>query len=220
VRPERIVIVTPTRREMAAFDACRGLAGTSMFVGGVGPGAIACGLATFLALHGPHVVVLAGLGGGYPGSDVTPGDVCLATSEAYGDLGRCTGEGGVEPIRLVGEDLPVIFPLEHLWRGFVAPAALNASGILPVRMVSVSCVTGTEERARFLQIRFDAGVENMEGAAAAYVCDRFAVPLLEFRGISNRVGDLDRARWDMDGVMARTARLVEAVLEPLIEGGI
>jgi futalosine hydrolase len=56
-------------------------------------------------------------------------------------------------------------------------------------------VTGTLRRARELRRRFGALCENMEGAAAAQVCARYGVPLLEVRGISNMVSDREPASW-------------------------
>ncbi len=60
-----------------------------------------------------------------------------------------------------------------------------------------SLVTGLASEARELAERWEAMAESMEGAAAAHICALYGMPFLEVRGISNLVGDRDRAAWEV-----------------------
>jgi len=162
------------------------------------------------------MVILAGVAGAYRCVDVDLGDVCLATSEAYGDLGR-QGPSGIEPIYLEGEEVQTDFALESGWRKFITSDIVERLGLHCSPMVTVSCTTGDPKKAQELRNRFRAIVENMEGAAAAQVCDYYQVPLLEFRGISNWVGELNRKKWRMDQALEATVRVLEWVLGSLLK---
>jgi futalosine hydrolase len=57
-----------------------------------------------------------------------------------------------------------------------------------------------------------AAAEEMEGYAVALAAARFGVPASVVRGISNRAGDRDRARWRMDEALAAARdRLSEVI---------
>jgi futalosine hydrolase len=213
--PSRVLVASPTAFEMQAFDSIARSFGCSRLVCGLGPAATALELVRFVERMGLHTVILTGLAGAYPGSAVGLEDVCLADSEAFGDLGRC-GPSGIEPVSIEGEDRPIVFSLHSARTSLLPPGFLEEQGIRCVPMVSVSCATGTCERARELQARFGAGAENMEGAAAAQVCAAYDVPLLEFRGISNLVGELDRRRWRTAEALDKTRHVLEAVLRILV----
>ena len=76
----------------------------------------------------------------------------------------------------------------------------------------MSQVTGRDDEAAGLVARWGRPlVESMEGAAAAHVCALYGVPFLEVRGISNLVGDRDRAAWDVEGAAARAGARSPAI---------
>ncbi len=58
---------------------------------GVGPGSTAHRLTRAIAEQRPDVVILVGIAGAFTGSSLNLKDICIASSETYGDLGRCTG---------------------------------------------------------------------------------------------------------------------------------
>lgn len=208
----QILIVSPTKREMGSFLALAGRYKCHNLVCGVGPGSTSFELTRFIESRGrPYAVILCGVAGAYPWADVELEDVCLASSEAYGDLGR-QGTSGIDPISLEGDKIQTEFALEPGWRRIIKPDIVEKLGIRCGPMVTVSCVTGTRERAVDLHERFRSISENMEGAAAAQVCDYYQVPLLEFRGISNWVGDLDKKNWRLNQALNATADVLEKVL--------
>ncbi|NDY43532.1 futalosine hydrolase, partial [Dissulfurirhabdus thermomarina] len=140
------------------------------------------------------------------------GDLCLATEEVFGDLGRCTA-GGVVPIEVEGEEVPERFPLDEGHRRL--GGALDAAAPKTGRLVTVSCASGTPERAAALGRRFRALAENMEGAAAALACRAAGACLVELRAVSNVAGEPDRARWRVREALEALAPAAAAALEAL-----
>ena len=212
-----ILIVSPTKREMDSFLPLAHRYKCPYLVCGLGPGSTSFKLTRFIESRGtPYLVILAGVAGAYQWADIGLEDVCLASSEIYGDLGR-HAPSGIEPISLDGDEMQTEFALEPRWRQIIKPDVVKKLGLRCGPMVTVSCVTGTRERARDLRERFKSIAENMEGAAAAHVCDYYQIPLLEFRGISNWVGDLDRKNWRLDQALNATAKVLEKVLGILLD---
>jgi len=170
---------------------------------GVGPVNAAHAVTMFLAGTGARAIVICGVGGAYPGSDLAVGDVVCASSECYGDLGAMSPSGFLDmkalgfplvdsPTRLFNEIPVQVFPVDRR-----------------VPFVTVTCCTGTEDAARVIGKRTGGAVENMEGAAVAHVAHLHGVPVGEVRGISNLVTDRDTGTWKLHEA-ARAAQ--EAVL--------
>ena len=201
------------------------LEGHSLLFGVTGVGKVNMShvLTAILESVKPEMVIVFGCGGAYPGLGIGVGDLVLASEEVYGDEGLSTPSGFLD---LEGMNLPVIetptlryynrFPLD---KDLVerAETILGSEGFKPVTgtFITVSCSSGKEERGKMLQRRFGGICENMEGAAAAHVCDLYGIPLLEIRGISNLVVDRDLQKWDIEFAAARCQEAVLALLRGL-----
>ena len=94
------------------------------------------------------------------------------------------------------EENPGIFPTSPVHTEKIA--GLLKAHNLPFRrgrFITVSTVTGTEERARSLYRRFRPLCESMEGASVGHISRLFGVDYCEIRAISNPVGRRQRHRW-------------------------
>ena len=186
-----------------------------------------------LASTAPRLVLQVGVGGAYPGSGLSIGDIAVATEEHYGDLGVYTADGwqsaeafGI-PLLKADRDYFNTFPLNA---ALVSKAhdliqGTPSDGTVPLvrkgSFVTVQQSTGIAARGRELAKRFRALCENMEGAAAAHICTLYETPFLEIRGISNPAEDRDRTAWDLPlaAVRAQKAALtliahLDVLLEP------
>jgi futalosine hydrolase len=212
-----ILIVSPTKTEMDSFLPLAQRYKCRHLVCGLGPVATSFGITRFIEGTGvPYLVILAGVAGAYPCDGIELEDVCLASSENYGDLGRCLSSG-IEPISVNGQRIRIEFDLEPGLLRITDIDIVKQLGLHYGPMVTVSCVTGTRERVLSLCRRFNPIAENMEGAAAAQVCDYYRIPLMEIRGISNWVGDFDRKNWKLDQALNSTAKVLEKVLGILLD---
>ncbi|MGQ9499735.1 MAG: futalosine hydrolase [Dissulfurimicrobium sp.] len=220
---KKVIIAAPTRLELNALFLHTELSDLMArhnlhgVISGVGPGATAMNLTMLMERERPEIIIMAGIGGGYEGAGVRMKEVFFAESEAYGDLGRCAYKE-IEPIKIDKEALATVFPLKDRHMRFLKPdffKIIEELGIKSAPMVTVSCLSGDFERAERLRLRFGAAVENMEGAAAAQVCDHYDIPLIELRGISNMAGDTDKSRWMMEDALQDTASAIVCVLNYL-----
>jgi len=154
-------------------------------------------------------VIFFGVGGAYPGSGLSVGDVAVASREIYGDEGVIDSRGwhsmkkiGIPLVRsgkkTFFNEYPLSsFPLPARSASKTASAEEVPFNTQKGTFVTVSSATGAMSRAKELEKRFRAICENMEGAAVAHLCALHTIPLLEVRGISNMVGVRDKRKWNL-----------------------
>ena len=184
-----ILVCVATPMEGNLLMSALGGKGAGLVPTGIGPVNAAHAVTLRLARGGIDAVISCGIGGAYPGSDLEIGDVVCAESECYGDLGAAAPDGFQDMQQLgfpvIAGDPPLfntlpldLFPCEHR-----------------ARFVTLSTCTGTDAAAREIAGRTGGSVESMEGAAIVHVARLHGVRVGEIRGVSNAVGDRDRARW-------------------------
>jgi futalosine hydrolase len=169
--------------------------------GGIGSVNMAIQATRLLTSLPINQVLLFGCGGSYPHSGLKLGDIALADSESYGDLGIETDAGFIPLEQLhIPQDPQLATPAAQKIE--LDPYLLNwAQTLLPQAslgpFVTVNRCSGTAELSRKLQERTSGICENMEGVAVADLCQRLDIPLLELRGISNPTGTRDSKLWDI-----------------------
>lgn len=180
---------------------------------GVGKTAAAMHLTALLrSAPEARAVLLYGVAGAFPDrhrsgpAPVRRGGLCIVGSERFGDEGVETPAGfqDLQALKL-GDCGP--FPASPR----LAQQASALLGVPVVRGVTVSTCSGTENASARMHKRSSADVETMEGAAVAYVCRQFELPLLQVRAISNWTGDRERGDWNLgaavDAVQQAVRRL-------------
>ena len=163
-------------------------------------------------------VINIGVGGAYPGSGLKIGDVAIASKEIYGDEGVITSKGW-DSLKKIGIPL-VLDGKKKYFNEFLLNNSLLIKSQLVTKsgpFITVSSTTGTRKRAIELEKRFDAICENMEGAAIAQVCTIYKIPMLEIRGISNKVGERDKRKWDLGLASENCQKLLLKLLCPETE---
>jgi futalosine hydrolase len=174
---------------------------------GVGSVNAAHAVTLFLSKTGANAIVVCGVGGAYPSSGLTLGQVVCAETECYGDLGASSPAGFLD-MKALGfptVEAPVPFFNELPMQLF--PAERRA------RFVTVSTCTGIEADAHALEARTGGAVETMEGAAVAHVAHLHGIPVGEVRGISNIVTNRDKASWQIREAAVAAQKAVLAWIE-------
>jgi futalosine hydrolase len=195
-----VLVVCAVEAERAAVLGAGARA--EVVIGGVGPAEAAAATAERLA--GVDLVLCAGIGGGF--APRVEGDVAVASSIVFADLGAETADGFVPVSALgFGADRYTVAP------DLAVDLTDRAGGHLGT-IVTVATVTGTAATADELGRRFpDAVAEGMEGAGVAAAAARRGVPFGEIRAISNRVGPRDRDAWQIPLALERLGKAVAAV---------
>lgn len=159
----------------------------------MGVGAVNAAHAVTLAItqNKPAAIIVCGVGGAYPSSGLSIGDVVSAECEIYGDLGAQSPDGFLDMQALgfpvIDQPSPVFNELPMQ----LFPATRR------VNFVTVATCTGLDADARRLEQRTRGAVENMEGAAVSHVAHLHGIPVGEVRGISNIVTTRDKASWKL-----------------------
>ncbi|NYE42233.1 futalosine hydrolase [Streptomyces fulvorobeus] len=186
--------------------------GLDVLAGGAGPAAAAASAAFALAAATvPYaLVVSAGIGGGFP--PAPPGSLVVASAVVAADLGAETPDGFV-PVTGLGFGRDRYVPPASLVR-----TVASATGAVSGEILTVSTVTGSAARAEALLAAHPGAVaEAMEGAGVAEAAERFGVPVLELRAVSNAVGPRDRAAWRIgEALSALTGAFGK--IAPVLEG--
>ncbi len=238
-----VLVVSATRGEQEAIEAAlvapredssggrrflRGDLGgraAGLLATGVGKTNAGLALGAVLARWDVRLLLGVGVGGAYAGTGLDVGGVAVATAECYGDEGVEASDGfrGMEETGLPlweGPGGPLFnrFPVDP----DVAAGLLAAAGGAGVAgaFVTVSTVTGTVERARWLASRFGGVCETMEGAAYAHAAVARGIRYGEVRGVSNLVGPRDRGSWRVaEAAGAAQEALLAYLLRPAVAGG-
>ena len=181
----------------------------TVVVSGVGPAAAAAATATALALGTYQGVLSLGICGGFRGA-AQIGDVVVATDLVAADLGADSPEGFLAMGQLGWADDSFPVPPDH-----VAAASKRLEGTVPVvtgPVITVSTVTGTQERAGLLAERHGAVAEAMEGWGVLTGAEPYGLPVLEIRSVSNLVGRRDPSTWDFPTAFASLGHIGAALL--------
>ena len=176
---------------------------------GIGKVNTAMTLAAYAQRHRPEQVLLFGIAGAYPGSGLQIGDCALAEKEIQADLG--VKDGGMKgmgfPTLTVGtgglaslQQFPSRFPLD---KPFTADLKAK-TGLGVVNFLTRDLVSENPSEAKQLSLKWEADLENMEGAAFAQTCLWLGLRGAELRAVSNVAGIRDKTQW-------RTRQAVEAL---------
>ena len=209
------LLTAATRNEM--FSVCENVENTEAFdclVTGVGPVESAYALTRYLCESGREVagVVNFGVAGAYQHSRLQLLDLCLADKEILGDTGICY-ENSLDyfddDCLSVQNEYVLKNPLTRQIEEILAYKKYSfAMGVF----ITVCATSGSKERGLFLEERWQALCENMEGAALARVCEGFGLPFAELRCISNMVEDRNTSGWRLPEAISQCAGAVLQVI--------
>lgn len=213
------LIVSSTRLELdAIMPLVEGDNAYKCMLSGVGSVETAINLAGYLAKSSTDDVsgvINVGIAGAYPRGGAELLDICLADHEFFGDTGICY------PNRIDPLDPSFAPPVEfELDNNLLKSAEVYMTkGSMHFRrgpFVTVSSASGTKERGDYLQGKFNALCENMEGATVASVCKKMSLPCLEIRTVSNMVVDRNDQVWHIEESLNKLRNALEIILPGLI----
>ena len=170
---------------------------------GVGKANAAGAVARLLDPTVHRLVLSVGLGGALPGSDLSVGDVVVASVSVFSDEGIATPDGFSDAAAMGFAPAPGL-------PGCALPAETDLAADLPgvagavVGVVAtVSTCSGTDRHADETVRRTGAIAEAMEGAAVGLAAWRVGVPHGEIRVVSNTTGDRAHQVWDVPAALLR-----------------
>jgi futalosine hydrolase len=226
----RHLILVPTEMERRGLEPMLAAAtawGCRAALCGFGPVAAAARAAQLIAEHAPERVLLVGIAGSL--------DDRLAIGSAHRfDRVACYGVG----VGSGGDFVPAAALGWQQWPGDAAgmlpptegqrgegqrgsqigdviscAAGDRAGGEQADLLLTVCAAAANAEDVRLRRQAFpDAVAEDMEGFAVAFACRLKGVPFEIVRGISNRAGDRDKARWQVAAAVEAAGRLTLEIM--------
>ncbi len=178
------VLVDAETYNRGAFTLYKGvLAGKRVLVAQCGIGKVnAAALAQIFVLEGARQLIFTGVAGGLA-PDLAVGDIVVSTDAVQHDvdvsaLGYALGEVPGEPFSWAADET---------LRGAAlrAAQALGEVKVVAGRVLSGDQFIADREQGRALYRAFDGLCAEMEGAAAAQICNRAGVPFVIVRSISD-----------------------------------
>jgi futalosine hydrolase len=191
--------------------------------GGVGKVNAAAAIAVMIDRYQPQLVINIGCAGAYAGSGLSIGNLVVASEEVLADDGVVVADGwrdlrylNIPSVEQGGLSCYNILPLSrHASEKAMQLADYYGVFLMRGRSATVSTCSGTNQYGAELSRRWNALIENMEGAAVAQVCLRCGVDCLEIRGVSNMVEERDLKKWDIPRAVEAAQRFVLKYLEEM-----
>jgi futalosine hydrolase len=191
--------------------------------GGVGRVNAAAATAVMIDRYQPQLVINTGCAGAYIGSGLAVGNLVVASEEVLADDGVHVA-GGWKDLRYMnipsvdqgGMTCFNLLPLSrHASEKAMQLADYYGVFLMRGRSATVSTCSGTRQFGAELVQRWNALIENMEGAAVVQVCLRCGVDCLEIRGVSNLVEERDLKKWDIPRAVEAAQRFILKYLEEM-----
>jgi len=199
----QILITAATNFELNAVKKrLNSVDGIDFAVTGVGMLPTVYSLTCLLSQKKYDWVFNVGIAGTFSGK-IALGEAVVVERENLGDSGIESAEGAISAFpKELQSDVDLRCP--YVSNFPFLQSVKKASGI------TVNLLT--ESKSRVLSRAALADVETMEGAAFFYVCLREKVKFLQLRGISNRVGERDKAKWKIAEALNSVGDLLSCVL--------
>jgi futalosine hydrolase len=139
-----------------------------------------------------HFIVNAGIAGSF-NLDIPLGSVVLVSQDSLADYGIDSNGNFVQI-----DETQFSNPSQPL-RYLTCPYVNRFNKVFPeVNGITLSTVSGSLERIRSLQEKWNADIETMESAAVFYYCLNRNIPFIGVRAISNYVETRNRNAWKVE----------------------
>lgn len=176
------------------------LMGAPVYLGVVGIGVVsaALNLGGMLTSIQADRAVMIGSAGALPGSGLEIGEAAVALSEAFAEMGLCSGPGIGSAARLGLSQLRQEIPMDESMARDLMDSGQGTIGLPAGKFLTVAGVSAELAQAEARANEFGAVAENMEGFALALAGMRLGIPVGSVRAISNMAGDRDKSAWRLD----------------------
>lgn len=188
----------------------------AILITGVGIPAALSSAQTACKMLLPEAVVNVGIAGAYPDCGLNIGDITVASTDVYGDIGfEMPDASTFRPLCDSEFGNAAIYHRFTLETNSPWIVSRNEKPIHRVAACTVNQCTGTNETGLLRARLFGAKIETMEGAAIAQASAAVGIPLTQIRAISNIAGNRSITRKSIDTAIEALEEYFRSV-SPLI----
>ncbi len=183
----KILIAIPTQSEINydTHNSLRQKFNFDLIILGIGIVNSTYVLTKYLQTNNVDFVIHGGIAGSFK-PDLKIGSVVEVVEDIFADFG-------------VNENDKIIHASDifHEQRWF-KNTLFNKINLPQVKGITVNSITANYNTKLLYENLYNADVETMENAAVFFVCQKFQVPFLAVRSISNFVGDRNKQNWNVE----------------------
>jgi futalosine hydrolase len=205
-----ILIVAATKMEIQPFidlypDA-------QCLITGVGAAATVFQLMSRIENNKYDFILQAGLAGTFNNA-LNLGESVIVESDCFADLAVWENKKIIS-VNDLGLSNPDEDPFENGWlvnRNLSFYSTSNKK----VKAITVNLLTDDLNYVNAMKDKYNADIESMEGAALHYVCLQKNIRFLQIRGVSNKVGERDKSKWNFKEAIKSSNQLLEEIYSSL-----
>jgi futalosine hydrolase len=205
-----ILIVAATKMEVQPFLDEHPEA--DILITGVGAAATVYQLMNRIEKNKYDFILQVGLAGTYT-NELKLGESVIVEADCFADLAVWENKKIIS-VNDLGLTNPDEAPFEKGWLvnqniSIISTLAKKVKGI------TVNLLSDDLNYVHEMKLKYNAAIESMEGAALHYVCIQKNIPFLQIRGISNRVGERDKSKWNFKEAIQSSNQLLSEIYSSL-----
>ena len=170
---------------------------SDILISGVGIANTVFSLTKQFSQQSYDLVINMGVAGAF-NNDFKIGDVVEVVEDSFSEIGFENGVGFSE------------FTDFEITNTFKVKGKTN---LQKVKGITVNTVHGNEASIVKIVDRLNPDVESMEGAACFMVCEKFNIPCMQIRAISNKVEKRNKTIWDMPLAIKNLNTKVQQIID-------
>lgn len=155
-----------------------------------------------------HFILQAGLAGTY-NEDLALGDSVFVLQDCFADI-AVFEKNKIISVFDMGLGNSDEMPFKNGWL-FNENKISVATKIKTVKGITVNLLNDHVTYIEAIKLKYNPDVESMEGAALHYVCLQENIPFLQIRGISNKVGERDKSKWNFKEAIQSSNQLLSEI---------
>jgi futalosine hydrolase len=184
-----------------------------ILVTGVGIMATSYQLANYLSKNKPDIIILIGIAGCYQ-KEISLGKVFAIKNDVVADMGVMEGKHWVDMFDLKMMK-PNAFPYQSKKLPNKNKVLLQRTNLPLVNAVTVNQITTAKKTQQIIQEKYQPVLESMEGAALHYVAIQYNIPFVQIRGVSNYIGERNKAKWKLKEAIQNSNQVLIYLFESL-----
>lgn len=205
-----ILIVAATKMEIQPFQDLN--PGAEYLITGVGAVATVFQLMNQIEKNKYDFILQVGLAGTYA-NELILGQSVIVESDCFADLAAWENKKIIS-LHDLGLTNPDETPFDKGWLVNQNISEISTQ-TKKVKGITVNLLTDDLNYVEAMRMKYNAAVESMEGAALHYVCLQKNIPFLQIRGISNKVGERDKSKWNLKEAIQSSNQLLNDIYSSL-----
>lgn len=207
----KIIVTAATHFELSLLQKKLKNKNIECIATGVGMMATAVQLIQIVYQQQPNLLIQMGIAGSFS-TNLPLGSCVLVKKEFLGDLGVMENNqwNDIFDMQLQAKNEK---PFSNKALNNKKVEQYNFNNLPIVNAVTINQITTQIQHANQLLKKYKPTIETMEGAALHYVANSFSIPYFQLRGISNYVGERNKANWQISNAINNTTQEVLHIIK-------